>query len=190
MIGKIGTVLGEHGINIASTAVGREPDHEPGQPGRRRQRPLAVMVVTVDSPVPDEVIQRDRLARGLPGRARGHALGAGMARVAALAPDLFFASKIDATLTAAGHEVTIVSADAGAAAGDADVVIVDLDAAGPRRRPRPPGTPLLGFYSHVDVDTRRRAEEAGFDLVVPRSRMAREMPELVARLLRAASGAR
>ena len=31
-----------------------------------------------------------------------------MARVAALAPDLFFASKIEATLTAAGHEVKVV----------------------------------------------------------------------------------
>ena len=44
------------------------------------------------------------------------------------------------------------------------------------------GQPLLGFYSHVDVDTAQQAEQAGFDLVVPRSRMAREMPELVARL--------
>jgi len=29
------------------------------------------------------------------------------------------------------------------------------------------------------VDTRQRAEEAGFDRVVPRSRMAREMAALV-----------
>ena len=28
----------------------------------------------------------------------------------------------------------------------------------------------LGFYSHVDVPARERAEQAGFDLVVPRSR--------------------
>ena len=102
-----------------------------------------------------------------------------MARILAIAPDLFFASKIDATLRAAGHEVTIGS-DAGETA--ADVLIVDLDAAGPDVAVAP-GTPRLGFYSHVDVDTRRRAEEAGFDLIVPRSRMAREMPELVARLL-------
>ena len=61
-------------------------------------------------------------------------------------------------------------------------MIVDLDNADLERRP-PAGQPRLGFYSHVDVDTRRRAEEAGFDLVVPRSRMAREMPELVERLL-------
>jgi hypothetical protein len=104
-----------------------------------------------------------------------------VARVAALAPDLFFASKIDATLKAAGHEVTIVGK--GPIAGDPEVVIVDLDNTTDLDIGVAPGTPTLGFYSHVDVDTRRRAEDAGFDLVVPRSRMAREMPQLVASLL-------
>jgi hypothetical protein len=105
-----------------------------------------------------------------------------VARVLAIAPDLFFASKIDATLRAAGHEVTILSAlpEGG---GEADVLVVDLDAAGTDVQ-GPPGVPRLGFYSHVDVDTRRGAEAAGFDLVVPRSRMAREMADLVASLLR------
>jgi D-3-phosphoglycerate dehydrogenase len=56
MIGKVGTVLGEHGINIASTAVGRAPDHEPDAPAGGGTGRLAVMVVTVDSPVPAEVI--------------------------------------------------------------------------------------------------------------------------------------
>jgi D-3-phosphoglycerate dehydrogenase / 2-oxoglutarate reductase len=56
MIGKVGTVLGEHGINIASTAVGRAPDHEPDSPAGGGSGRLAVMVVTVDSPVPDDVI--------------------------------------------------------------------------------------------------------------------------------------
>jgi hypothetical protein len=104
-----------------------------------------------------------------------------VARVAALAPDLFFSSKIGATLTASGHEVTIV-ASADALPADAELVIVDLDAAGPERV-GPEETPLLGFYSHVDVATREKAEQAGYDLVVPRSRMAREMPALVARLV-------
>ena len=49
--------------------------------------------------------------------------------------------------------------------------------------PAPPLHPALGFYSHVEQDVRRRAEELGYDLVVPRSRMNREGPELVARLL-------
>jgi D-3-phosphoglycerate dehydrogenase / 2-oxoglutarate reductase len=44
MIGKLGTILGEHGINIGNMAVGR------GKPGSR-----AAMAVTVDEPVPEEV---------------------------------------------------------------------------------------------------------------------------------------
>jgi hypothetical protein len=43
-------------------------------------------------------------------------------------------------------------------------------------------TRTLGFYSHVEADVRARAEQAGFDLVVPRSRMAREGAELVSGL--------
>jgi len=63
----------------------------------------------------------------------------------------------------------------GSATSDAaDVCPAAVAAAGP---------PCLGFYSHVDVETRRRAEAAGFDLVVPRSRMARELPDLLAGLL-------
>jgi hypothetical protein len=107
-----------------------------------------------------------------------------VARVAAIVPDLFFASKVKETLTAAGHDVTTVPPGT---AVEADVLVVDLDAAGTDVE-RPLGIPSLGFYSHVDVETRTRAEDAGFDLVVPRSRMAREMPELVARLLGSASG--
>jgi hypothetical protein len=61
-------------------------------------------------------------------------------------------------------------------------MIVDLDHAAPDVAP--PGVPRLGFYSHTDVETRRRAEEAGFHLIVLRLRMAREMPELVASLLK------
>src|SRR5436190_13595855 len=100
-----------------------------------------------------------------------------MAQIAAIVPDLFFASKVKETLTAAGHEVTLVTGEAPAA----DLLIVDLDAAGAAAAPE--GVPRLGFYSHVEVDTRRRAEEAGYELVVPRSRMAREMPALVASVL-------
>ncbi len=47
MIGKVGTTLGEYGINIGNMAVGR------GKPGSR-----AAMAVTVDEPVSQEVIDR------------------------------------------------------------------------------------------------------------------------------------
>src|SRR5215213_4986564 len=45
MIGKLGSILGEHDINIGNMAVGR------GEPGSR-----AAMAVTVDEPVPEEVL--------------------------------------------------------------------------------------------------------------------------------------
>lgn len=106
-----------------------------------------------------------------------------MARIVAVAPDLMFASRIEATLTAAGHDVELVSSVAEASDLDrADLLVVDLD-----REPADAvvglGMPVLGFYAHTNVDTRQRAEAAGVDMVVPRSRMAREMPDLAARLL-------
>jgi hypothetical protein len=104
-----------------------------------------------------------------------------VARVLALVTDLMLASRVDGSLTAAGHEVT-VSGEAGPDAGSADLIVADLEAVDPVAVVAL-GPPTLGFYSHVDVDTRRRAEEAGFDLVVPRSRMARELPALAERLL-------
>ena len=45
------------------------------------------------------------------------------------------------------------------------------------------GVPVLGYYSHVDVATKEAAEAAGIDFAVPRSRMARELPALAAKLL-------
>jgi hypothetical protein len=44
------------------------------------------------------------------------------------------------------------------------------------------GVRTLAFYSHVDAAVRERAMQAGFDLVVPRSRMAREGAALVTSL--------
>ena len=107
-----------------------------------------------------------------------------MARVVALAPDLFFASKIEATLGAAGHEVQVVSTADDAVAARADAIVADLHAPGLDAAQLGAGeTPVLGFYSHVDEEARERGRAAGFALVVPRSRLAREMPELVASLL-------
>ena len=97
-----------------------------------------------------------------------------MVRVALHCRDLLFGSKVEGALRAAGHEVT-------RNVEPPDVVVVDLtDPDVPW--PDATGVPRLGFYSHVDQETRRRAEEAGFDLVVPRSRMNREAAALVEKL--------
>lgn len=107
-----------------------------------------------------------------------------MARIAAIVPDLMFASRIEATLGAAGHEVTVVPTVEAldTDGGEPELVVADLGEIDPEPLGAR-GEPVLGFYSHVDVETRRQAEDAGVNLVVPRSRMAREMPELVDSLL-------
>ena len=46
MIGLMGTILGEHGINIADMTVGRS-----------RLAELAVTLINVDTPVPRRVLQ-------------------------------------------------------------------------------------------------------------------------------------
>jgi len=88
---------------------------------------------------------------------------------------MLFGSKLQSALGAGGHEVLPPDTP------DAEVLVVDLtdpDLEGIERGGAS-ALPTLGFYSHVDQDTRRRAEEAGFDRVVPRSRMAREAAALV-----------
>lgn len=107
-----------------------------------------------------------------------------MARVVAVSSDLLLGSKVEATLRAAGHEVTLVPSLAAAPLEGVELLVADLDAEGPEALVGL-GVPVLGYYSHVEVETRRAAEAAGVDLVVPRSRMARELPELAAGLLEA-----
>ena len=103
-----------------------------------------------------------------------------VARVALICPDLLFGSNVEGALRVAGHDVRRY--DSAARAEPADVFVVDLNAAVPEP---PAGVPSVGFYSHVDQETRHRAEAAGYDVVVPRSRMARETAAVVERALRA-----
>ncbi|HEX5621552.1 MAG TPA: hypothetical protein VFX51_24215 [Solirubrobacteraceae bacterium] len=113
-----------------------------------------------------------------------------MARVVAVFDDLLLGSNVLGMLKAAGHDATLaggadvrpqgadlVIVDLGATTFDGVAVVESLTAAGELQ-----GTRTLGVYSHVDVDTRNRAQAAGFDLVVPRSRLAREGAQLVERL--------
>lgn len=118
-----------------------------------------------------------------------------MARVLVLSADLLFGSRVQGDLSAVGHDVELIADEPRLRArlGEADkpaadVLVVDLTDAqlggasvvetlAAEGSLGSVGT--LGFYSHVDVEARAQAERAGFDLVVPRSRMAREGAELV-----------
>jgi D-3-phosphoglycerate dehydrogenase len=52
MIGRVGTIFGEHGVNIVSAAVGRQPDEGAGGTDR-----IAAMAITTDLAVPHEVLE-------------------------------------------------------------------------------------------------------------------------------------
>jgi CheY-like chemotaxis protein len=126
-----------------------------------------------------------------------------MARVVALIPDLLFGSRVQGQLVAAGHHVELVGDvgrlrerlaaavgregdDGGAAVLVVDLTDPDLDGATLVRELSDErvldGVSTLGFFAHVEPAVRERALAAGFDQVVPRSRMAREGADLVSRL--------
>jgi hypothetical protein len=105
-----------------------------------------------------------------------------VARVVALTPDLLLGSKVEAMLGSAGHEVKLASRLGDAPLGDAELLVADLDAEDPQALANL-GIPVLGYYSHINTDTKQAAEAADIDMVVPRSRMARELPDLASKLL-------
>jgi hypothetical protein len=112
-----------------------------------------------------------------------------VARVVAFVPDLLFGSNVLGMLRAAGHEAVLAHDEPTLRreGPGSDVVVVDLTTDAPARASLVgsldlAGARVLAFYSHVDVSTKALAESAGFDRVVPRSRMAREGAALVTAL--------
>jgi hypothetical protein len=103
-----------------------------------------------------------------------------VARIAAVVPDLMLQSRVAEILGAAGHDVTLAATPDGAAGSD--LVVADVNEVDPAAVVAV-GVPVLGFHQHTDPDSKSRAEVAGVAMVVPRSRLMREMPELVERLL-------
>jgi len=105
-----------------------------------------------------------------------------VAQVVSIAEDLMLASRVDVMLTGAGHHVVLARSLADASLDGADLIVADLEVAEPEELVAT-GVPALGYYSHVDAEAKKAADAAGIALAVPRSRMARELPALVERLL-------
>jgi hypothetical protein len=104
-----------------------------------------------------------------------------MARIAAVVADLMLASRVRTSLEASGHQVEQETELPDELDG-VDLVVADLDVVAPEALGELE-LPVVGFYQHTDVETKARAEEAGLALAVPRSRMVRELPDLVDRAL-------
>jgi DNA-binding response OmpR family regulator len=115
--------------------------------------------------------------------------------ILALEKDLFFSVKMRDTLRHHGMEVktvrTLAAFEQGlTAAGEekpALVIVntatmgVDWEAA--IRQARADDYPVLAFGSHMDLEARARAIEAGAQRVVANSKFTSDMPDLVKRML-------
>ncbi len=117
-----------------------------------------------------------------------------MAKVIVFTPDLLFGSGLIGALVASGHKAVMCSTPEAieAEAKGAEALIVDLtdEAAGRSQAVQElvasgalDGVPTLGYFSHVEPESRDQALEAGIDRAVPRSRMHREPAALVESLL-------
>ena len=95
-----------------------------------------------------------------------------VARVALRIPDLMLHSRVLEIARAGGHEIVTE---------DPEVLIVDvMEVDAEEVVGQAPA--LLGVFAHTQPDVRDRALAAGFDLVVPRSRMVREGADLISRI--------
>jgi CheY-like chemotaxis protein len=115
-----------------------------------------------------------------------------MARVVVFSDDLLFGSRVLEALHAEGQEAALAGGPEAVQRElvSAGLLIVDLTTNAAERldavrRLRRRDVPTMAYYSHVEAEVRSAAEEAGIDLVVPRSRMAREGASLAVGLLRA-----
>jgi|SRR5438067_9812756 len=112
--------------------------------------------------------------------------------IIAVVDDLFFASKIRGTAEQVGVPVSFARKIEGlietALQNHPAVIIVDLHAqkidpielAGQLKADeRLRDIPLIGFFSHVQTELQRQAEEAGFDSVLPRSVFTRDLVDIL-----------
>jgi DNA-binding response OmpR family regulator len=115
--------------------------------------------------------------------------------ILALEKDLFFAVKMRDTLRHHGIEVktarTLPAFEQGLTAGDAEkpaLVIVNIATQGVDweaaiRQARAIGYPVLAFGSHMDLEARAKAIQAGAQRVVANSKFTSDMPGLVKRMM-------
>ena len=118
-----------------------------------------------------------------------------MTAILALEKDLFFAVKMRDTLRHHGIEVktarTLPAFEQGLTAGDAEkpaLVIVNIATQGVDweaaiRQARAAGYPVLAFGSHMDLEARAKAIQAGAQRVVANSKFTSDMPGLVKRMM-------
>ncbi|HEX4793502.1 MAG TPA: hypothetical protein VH370_06905 [Humisphaera sp.] len=103
--------------------------------------------------------------------------------VLALVRDLMFVSRIGAEARALGLEIRIVREPTKLAGEAGRLLLVDLNLDGAIEAAsswqQSTHGQTIGFVSHVDADTARRAREAGIGRILARSRFVELLPTLL-----------
>jgi len=112
--------------------------------------------------------------------------------IIAVVSDMVFASKIRATGEALGLGIkfprTLEALISSAEEARPDLIVVDLH----NEKPDPidvatqlkeneslKAIRLVGFFSHVETELQRKAREAGYDQILPRSVFSRDLAEIM-----------
>jgi DNA-binding NarL/FixJ family response regulator len=108
--------------------------------------------------------------------------------------DLMFQSRIVAAAESLGLKTQIADSESAlsAAIGSASSVVIDLhdrafDAVDVIGRAHAAGVRSMAFGRHTEPALLRAARDAGAAIVVPRSQLVEELPELLRRLMRDAT---
>ena len=118
------------------------------------------------------------------------------ASVILLDTDLFFVVKIRTTLQHAGYSVQTTRtvedftrrlAEDTPALALVNTALTSVDWRSAIAAARAAHVPVIAFGSHVDLETQQQAREAGATRVIANSRLAADLPAIVARALRASS---
>jgi CheY-like chemotaxis protein len=111
-------------------------------------------------------------------------------KVIAVVDDMLFASKIRSTADALGVEISFPRSKEAIVekARDARLILIDLHnqkfdavalAVELKANEALSRIPLVGFFSHVEVELQRNALAAGFDQVLPRSAFVRDLHRIL-----------
>lgn len=118
-------------------------------------------------------------------------------RIFAFIEDLFFLAKIQETSRKLNVKVEFVKTDkdilerlkSGNGEDKPSLIIFDLNNANAKplttipklKKELKKGTAIIGFLSHLQADLKMKAQEAGCDMVLPRSSFSQNLPSLLRR---------
>ncbi|MCI0356079.1 MAG: response regulator, partial [Acidobacteria bacterium] len=124
-----------------------------------------------------------------------HVSASAPTRIVCVIDDLFFLAKVQETARKLNVKVDFVKSDkelleraTSNGHEQPSLIIVDLNNTGakplttiPKLKSKLKGTSIIGFLSHIQGELKVKAQEAGFDAVMPRSALSQNLAQILRR---------